>query len=339
KAVEYNYGIILKVHASVLPGYTGTPVLTVDGKSYSADASHEVVADALFATETRDLVLTFARNDDVTWMFNGINRGTQATVQTAFGSVIDVRVQAAGGYAGTTSIFANGSPYTENNVRVIGDVTFTAKTDSSGSTDDGTQSFKVVLGSKLGYALSAYGGSTSPVPYGGSFSFVIVAHDGYSLSDIAVRVNGNAVVLTNGSYTIRNIVGDQVVEVASVDGPSAQPDKVTVELSSESGISFQYSVNGGTFQDYVLPFDVDKGSTVTIRATGMEEGKLPLWPDGSRSEEYVYVASADLRSPIALTSEDPGDGSSNTVTIIAAAAAIAVIAIVSTLFFRMRRVP
>ncbi|MDR3205496.1 MAG: hypothetical protein LBT41_00115 [Candidatus Methanoplasma sp.] len=49
KAVEYNYGTTLKVHASVLPGYTGTPVLTVNGGSYSADANWEVTADATFA--------------------------------------------------------------------------------------------------------------------------------------------------------------------------------------------------------------------------------------------------------------------------------------------------
>ncbi|MDR3206369.1 MAG: hypothetical protein LBT41_04675 [Candidatus Methanoplasma sp.] len=267
KAVEYNYGTTLKVHASVLPGFTGTPVLTVNGGSYSADANWEVTADATFRVNADSIRVAEIPDDP-----DPSDGGSQGSV------------------------------------------------------------FNVSLGSRPGFALSAYGGSTTPVQHGGSFSFILTAQTGFSLSDVAVKVNGNTVAPANGVYNIRNIVGDQNVEIVPVG------DRIAIELVSDPGITFRYSVNGGEFQDYTGPFSADKSDVITIRASGVDEGQLPLWPDGSKSTEFTYVASDDVSMSVVLASASGEDDGSDAIILIAAVIGIAIAAAVGVFILRAKRV-
>ncbi|MCL2143128.1 MAG: hypothetical protein FWH44_02580, partial [Methanomassiliicoccaceae archaeon] len=66
-----------------------------------------------------------------------------------------------------------------------------------------------------GYSVTAYGSSSSPVEYGGSFTFQFSRDAGYSGG--TVSVNGIPVTLDgNGRYTITDITSDQNVTVSGV---------------------------------------------------------------------------------------------------------------------------
>lgn len=82
-----------------------------------------------------------------------------------------------------------------------------------------TTAYTVTLQHGTGYTLSAVNNSKSPVKEGGSFTFRFALREGYHCvnGSFEVTVNGVKVELTNGTYTITDIRGDQIVRVEGVD--------------------------------------------------------------------------------------------------------------------------
>jgi len=69
-----------------------------------------------------------------------------------------------------------------------------------------------------GYTIAPTEGSESPVEAGGSYSFTVTVLEGYEGTPV-VKANGTELTLTDGSYTIDNIMEDQTV---TVDGIAMQ---------------------------------------------------------------------------------------------------------------------
>ena len=88
-----------------------------------------------------------------------------------------------------------------------------------------TTAYTVTLQHGTGYTLSAVNNSKSPVKEGGSFTFRFALREGYHCVDgsFEVTVNGVKVELTNGTYTITDIRGDQIVRVEGVDKDADNP--------------------------------------------------------------------------------------------------------------------
>ena len=77
-------------------------------------------------------------------------------------------------------------------------------------------SYNVIITQGTGYTLTAKAGSSSPVTEGGSFTFVFALLANYNQSTPTVKVNGTAVSLVAGEYTIINITSAKTVTVEGV---------------------------------------------------------------------------------------------------------------------------
>jgi len=75
--------------------------------------------------------------------------------------------------------------------------------------------YAVTLTSGVGYVLAPVE-SSSPVVYGGSFTFIFVLDVGYSDSPFTVYVNGISVDIVDGQYTITDITEAKVVTVSAL---------------------------------------------------------------------------------------------------------------------------
>lgn len=68
----------------------------------------------------------------------------------------------------------------------------------------------------VAYTVTAVDGSTTSVAEGGSFSFTVVAKEGYSDANMVVKVNDSVLTAVDGVYTIENITATQTVTVEGV---------------------------------------------------------------------------------------------------------------------------
>ncbi|MCL2712617.1 MAG: hypothetical protein FWD37_05030, partial [Methanomassiliicoccaceae archaeon] len=153
--------------------------------------------------------------------------------------------------------------------------------------------YNVTLASGTGYTLAAKEGSSSPVEYGGSFTFVFSLNLAYSDSGYTIKVNGTGVDLTDGEYTITNITEAKVVTVEGVviDDPNIYPDVVTDEDGTTATVKegeMEKSVDkikdsgDELILNIVVPSDASsKKAVVEMPASGLsyladEGGKLSI---------------------------------------------------------------
>ena len=139
----------------------------------------------------------------------------------------------------------------------------------SGTNDSGT--YAVTLTQGTGYTLTAKTGSASPVTQGGSFTFVFALKIGYTQSTPIVKVNGTAVTLTGGEYTITNITSAQIV---TVEGVIANPsyaviiDPTDITVAKGGKQQFTATVSGTDDPNVLITWELVGitgfgGSTIT----------------------------------------------------------------------------
>lgn len=77
--------------------------------------------------------------------------------------------------------------------------------------------YTVTLTEGEGYTIAAADGSTSPVNYGGSFSFTVVVNSGYIAEKLVVKASGTAIEAADGKYTVSNITSNITITVDGVE--------------------------------------------------------------------------------------------------------------------------
>lgn len=77
--------------------------------------------------------------------------------------------------------------------------------------------YTVTLTEGEGYTIAAADGSTSPVNYGGSFSFTVVVNSGYIAENLVVKASGTAIEAADGKYTVSNITKNITITVEGVE--------------------------------------------------------------------------------------------------------------------------
>lgn len=77
--------------------------------------------------------------------------------------------------------------------------------------------YTVTLTEGEGYTVAAADGSTSPVNYGGSFSFTVAINSGYIAENLVVKANGTAIEAADGKYTVSNITSNITITVDGVE--------------------------------------------------------------------------------------------------------------------------
>lgn len=77
--------------------------------------------------------------------------------------------------------------------------------------------YTVTLTEGEGYTIAAADGSTSPVNYGGSFSFTVAINSGYIADTLVVKANGTAIEAAEGKYTVSNITSNITITVDGVE--------------------------------------------------------------------------------------------------------------------------
>jgi hypothetical protein len=196
-------------------GYIGIPVVK----------ANDVIIDPfgdiyIIANITEDQIITVEGLELSTFTVSPMS-GTGYTLAASGGSSSPVNyngsfsftLSVTTGYIGTPVVKANGTTLTA----IAGVYTISGIQADQTITVDGLSlsNFTVSLPSGAGYSVTAYGGSTSPVTYGGSFTFQFSRDTGYSGG--TVLVNGSPVILDgNGRYTITNITGPQTVTLSGL---------------------------------------------------------------------------------------------------------------------------
>ncbi len=77
--------------------------------------------------------------------------------------------------------------------------------------------YTVTLTEGEGYTIAAADGSTSPVNYGGSFSFTVVVNSGYIAENLVVKASETAIEAADGKYTVSNINSNITITVDGVE--------------------------------------------------------------------------------------------------------------------------
>jgi hypothetical protein len=150
-------------------------------------------------------------------------------------------------------------------------------------------SYEVSLISGEGYTISPYGGSSSPIDRGGSFTFQFRVNEGYA-GTYTVFVNNSEVKLdTNGTYTIANITGDKTV-TAQVTLTRVYD----VTLTSDNG--YTLSPYGGSLSpverggSFTFSFTVDEGFTAVSYKVFVNTVEVSLNADGTYTIEDITTA-------------------------------------------------
>ncbi len=105
--------------------------------------------------------------------------------------------------------------------------------------------YSIISSSGTGYTVEAYGGSSSPVDYMGSYSFTVNLEDAYDMSSFTVYVNFVELSSVGGVYTITDITEDQTI---IVDGVTINTYSVT--LPSGTGYSAEAYCESTSPVDY-----------------------------------------------------------------------------------------
>jgi len=264
---------------SLVAGYSGGQV-SVNGTPVTLDVNGRYTISNITEIKTVTVTGVTQNTYNIT-----LPTGTGYTVTAYGGSVFPVihggsftfQFSLAAGYSGG-QVSVNGTPvsldvngmYTITNITANQTVTVTGVSQNT---------YSVTLTPGTGYTLTADAGSSSPVTYGGSFTFAFSLDPGYTNSLYQVLVNGTPVTLTAGKYTISDITEIKTVTVVgvgtaqntySVTLPSGTGYTVTAYGGSASPVvhggsfTFQFSLAAGYSggQAYV------NGMSVTLDANG-----------------------------------------------------------------------
>lgn len=116
------------------------------------------------------------------------------------------------------------------------------------------------------------------VEEGDSVTFTVTSEEGYEVS--AFQVNGSAVQLTNGSYTLENVTADVTA--------SATFSKIVVKYT----VTFNYGLGEGTEATRSIEEGTALGELPT--ATVPEHGVLLGWYNGTIKVDSTFVVNSDV---------------------------------------------
>jgi uncharacterized repeat protein (TIGR02543 family) len=202
-----------------------------------------------------------------------------------YGGSYTIQFTRAIGYQGG-QVFVNGylvsldvnGRYTITNITADQTVTVTGVTQIT---------YNVTLPVGTGYTVTPYGGSSSPVNHGGSYTIQFTLATGYNGGQVLVN-NVPVLLDANGRYTINNITANQNVTVTDVE-----LNVYTVTIDSTGSGSFQYRIGTGTTWNNVVGNEVyvPHGSTVYIR---------PVY-DSSTEFSWITSVSTDASGVATIT--------------------------------------
>ena len=130
----------------------------------------------------------------------------------------------------------------------------------------GTNSYEVTLPSGIGYSAAPYGGSVSPVEFGGQFSFTVALEPGYDRSAPIVRANGAEIYAIGGIYTV------DVTENIDITVEGVELNVYEVSLISGAGYVLNGASAAGHGTLYVFTLKLEFGydmSDPVVWANGM----------------------------------------------------------------------
>ena len=189
--------------------------------------------------------------------------------------------------------------------------------------------YVVKISSDAGSTASPEG--TVTVPYGVPLKIAIGALSGYKISD--VLLDGSSISYSADSVTISNIRSNCTVNIVST-----YVGTIKLEITNiPNGGKAEYSVNGGDFQGYTGPVNIEKGSDVIIKITPPAGKK---WRD-STDPSMVFFENVQSDILFDVLKEDTGggdDGKDNTMTYLIIILVIVIIAIlIAAVAYRSRR--
>ena len=189
--------------------------------------------------------------------------------------------------------------------------------------------YVVKISSDAGSTASPEG--TVTVPYGVPLKIAIGALSGYRISD--VLLDGSSISYSADSVTLSNIRSNCTVNVVST-----YVGTIKLEITNiPDGGKAEYNVNGGDFQGYTGPVNIEKGSDVIIRITPPAGEK---WRD-STDPTMVFFGNVQSDILFDVLKEDTGgdgDDKDNTMTYLIIILIIIIIAIlIAIMVYRSRR--
>ncbi|MFA5341741.1 MAG: YDG domain-containing protein, partial [Clostridia bacterium] len=101
--------------------------------------------------------------------------------------------------------------------------------------------YDISLPTSTGFTITPYM-SSSPVNHNGAYSFAVSLSAGYNQSDITVKSNGTNLTLTDGRYTVSDIIEDKSITIEGVT-----PNTYTVTLNTNGGTIGSNNVTSYTY--------------------------------------------------------------------------------------------
>ncbi len=129
----------------------------------------------------------------------------------------------------------------------------------------------VTLPNGEGFTAAAAEGTKTPVLKGDSYSFTVAANEGYDATNMVVKVNGNEVADTDGSYTVENVSSDLTITVEGVVKKQAASHSVT--LTSGEGYTLTGEATAEDGKDYTFTVTVSEGydaANMVVKVNGEE---------------------------------------------------------------------
>jgi len=150
------------------------------------------------------------------------------------------------------------------NIGRYGNTAEASKSNTSSASYTITLPDGIIEGGWKGYTAEAYGGSSSPIGYGNSYSFTITLNGAYYKTDAyKVKANGSVLIPAGNIYTISNILENKVVTVegvAKVDSPEITVQPEDQNVTAGQNAIFSVAATGHNLS-YVWKKSEDNGST------------------------------------------------------------------------------
>ena len=168
--------------------------------------------------------------------------------------------------------------------------------------------YTVTLTEGEGYTIAAADGSTSPVNYGGSFSFTVVVNSGYIAEKLVVKASGTAIEAADGKYTVSNITSNITITVDGVEadvlkekdyvlpvsGATVAFENGTYTITNGDGSNIYFAINKALIEDMVS--QGYKYVTFYLATNGM--GNLRINPGmkyiNDKPEAMVYSTTSQF---------------------------------------------
>jgi hypothetical protein len=207
-------------------------------------------------------------------------RGSSSTVDS--GGSFAFRLSVNEGYTfDQYKVLVNNTELTsdENGIYTINNITEDKKVTLQGTPVP--KAYSVTLTQGTGYTLHPYGGSSSPVDSGGSFTFQFSVKEGYTAGPYKVFVNNTEVTSDeNGIYTINNITENKTVTVQG----TIVVRTYDVTLTSGNGYTLKgYGDSSSPVErggSFTFQLTVDKGYTAVSYKVFVNTIEVPLDADG-----------------------------------------------------------